>query len=264
MILSSWGLVALCRASSSCMRPSWTRWARCWSKVCMPRAPPSWRACLISSMRSGSLMHSRTVGVPSMISRPRTRPPPTLGRRRWLTMPTMLSERPWRIWSRSWGAKKSMMRLTLRMASWVCRVLKTRWPVWAALRAASTVSLSRISPMRMTSGSWRMLARRPLAKLMVSRPSSRWLIMAMRSLWRTSMGSSRVTMLTGWVALMWSRRLARVVVLPLPVGPVTRIRPRSCCASCSKVSTGRPSCWKVGMGLSSMTRMIRPMLPRCQ
>lgn len=48
-----------------------------------------------------------------------------------------------------------MIRSTVCTALTVCRVLKTRWPVSAALRAASIVSASRISPMRITSGLWR-------------------------------------------------------------------------------------------------------------
>ncbi len=50
-------------------------------------------------------------------------------------------------------------------ASLVCRVLKTRWPVRAERMAMSAVSRSRISPTMMMSGSWRRMARRPLAKV---------------------------------------------------------------------------------------------------
>ena len=53
------------------------------------------------------------------------------------------------------SGKKSMMRLIVSVASMVCSVLITKWPVWAAVSAAETVSGSRISPMRMSSGSWR-------------------------------------------------------------------------------------------------------------
>ena len=49
-------------------------------------------------------------------------------------------------------------------ASIVCSVLKTRWPVSAALSAISTVARSRISPTRITFGAWRKAARKPLAK----------------------------------------------------------------------------------------------------
>jgi len=40
-------------------------------------------------------------------------------------------------------------------ASRVCRVDSTMWPVIAARSPISAVSRSRISPIRMTSGSWR-------------------------------------------------------------------------------------------------------------
>ena len=51
------------------------------------------------------------------------------------------------------------MRFTVSVVSTVWRVESTRWPVSAAARAADTVSVSRISPMRMTSGSSRIAAR---------------------------------------------------------------------------------------------------------
>ena len=54
-----------------------------------------------------------------------------------------------------YSGKKSMMRLIVSVASIVCSVLSTKWPIWAAVSAAETVSWSRISPMRMSSGSWR-------------------------------------------------------------------------------------------------------------
>ncbi|MNW08282.1 hypothetical protein D3C71_2050420 [compost metagenome] len=50
-------------------------------------------------------------------------------------------------------------------ASLVCSVESTRWPVSAAWIAISAVSRSRISPTMMMSGSWRISARTPLAKL---------------------------------------------------------------------------------------------------
>ena len=50
-------------------------------------------------------------------------------------------------------------------ASFVWMVLTTRWPVMEACMAMSAVSLSRISPTMMTSGSWRKNARIALAKV---------------------------------------------------------------------------------------------------
>ena len=56
-------------------------------------------------------------------------------------------------------------------------VANTRWPVSAAVSAVEIVSRSRISPTRITSGSWRSAARSASAKLVASDPISRWLTM---------------------------------------------------------------------------------------
>ena len=61
-----------------------------------------------------------------------------------------------------------MMRLIVSVASSVCRVEKTRWPVSAARSAVSIVSKSRISPTRMTSGSCRSALRSACANDRVS------------------------------------------------------------------------------------------------
>ncbi len=70
-----------------------------------------------------------------------------------------------------------MMRSIVCGALWVWSVAKTRWPVSAAVSAVEIVSRSRISPTRITSGSWRSAARSASAKLGVSGPISRWLTM---------------------------------------------------------------------------------------
>ena len=114
----------------------------------------------------------------------------------------------------SCSGKKSTMRLIVSGASIVCSVESTRWPVSAADRAARTVSMSRISPTRMTSGSWRIAARRAEVKSAVSWRISRWETIAFLSWCRISIGSSIVTMLTSRYVLMRStidgerRRLA--------------------------------------------------------
>ena len=115
----------------------------------------------------------------------------------------------------------------------------TKWPVSAAASAAFTVSWSRISPMRMTSGSWRMAARIAVTKSSVSTRTSRWLTIASLSKCSTSIGSSIVTTCTSLLALMWSIIPASVVVFPEPVGPVTSTSPRG--SMDSEASTaGRP------------------------
>ena len=62
-------------------------------------------------------------------------------------------------------AEIEQARDTVATASLVCSVLSTRWPVCAAWTAISAVSRSRISPTRMTSGSWRRMERSVPAKV---------------------------------------------------------------------------------------------------
>ena len=85
----------------------------------------------------------------------------------------------------------SIRRVIADGASLVCSVERTRWPVSAASTAICAVSRSRISPTMMTSGSARIIARRPLAKV---RPAwsltCTWVI---PSIWRST-GSSMVMM----------------------------------------------------------------------
>ena len=124
-----------------------------------------------------------------------------------------------------------MMRLIVSDASTVCSVESTRWPVSAALSAVWTVSSSRISPTRITSGSWRSTRRSARLKEAVSWPTSRWLTIELRSRCRNSIGSSIVTMCLDIVRFMWSIIAASVVDLPEPVVPVSRMIPRSSSAS---------------------------------
>ena len=68
------------------------------------------------------------------------------------------------------GGNIATMRMMVLCASGVCSVEMSRWPVSAAFMAVSIVSASRISPIRITSGSWRSAARSPMRKLSVSSP----------------------------------------------------------------------------------------------
>src|SRR6267142_4115807 len=119
-----------------------------------------------------------------------------------------------------------MIRLMVCAAELVCRVPNVRWPVSAMRNAASIVSRSRISPMSTTSGSWRSTDLSAALKECVSANSSRWLTMQLLWPCRYSTGSSMVTMWPLSSLLILSIIAARVVDLPEPVGPVTRIRPR--------------------------------------
>ena len=117
---------------------------------------------------------------------------------------------------------------------------KTRWPVSAAVSAVEIVSRSRISPTRITSGSWRSAARRASANVVASGPISRWLTMHRLCRCRNSIGSSIVRMCSARLRLISSIIAASVVDLPEPVGPVTRTRPRGFSASWCSVD-GMPS-----------------------
>src|SRR5204863_9797 len=77
----------------------------------------------------------------------------TLRARRWAT--TSTSEEA----TRNGGTPMSMSRATVDGESLVCRVENTRCPVSAARIEICAVSRSRVSPTRITSGSWRRNAR---------------------------------------------------------------------------------------------------------
>ena len=155
-----------------------------------------------------------------------------------------------------------MMRLTVSGASTVCSVESTRWPVSAADSAVCTVSSSRISPTRITSGSWRSTRRRARLKDAVSWPTSRWLMIELRSRCRNSIGSSIVTMCLCIVRFMWSIIAASVVDLPEPVVPVSRMIPRSSLAS-EVTASGRPSS-STDLIMTGMARMTIEIEPRCR
>jgi hypothetical protein len=125
------------------------------------------------------------------------------------------------------------MAITRRIvlcASGVCSVENSRWPVSAAFIAVSTVSASRSSPMRITSGSCRSAARSPVRKLSVSKPISRCVTELRTSACRNSIGFSSVTMCFSARSFTWRTIAASVVDLPEPVTPVTSTMPRSALA----------------------------------
>ena len=101
--------------------------------------------------------------------------------------------------TRKGSTPMSISRVMALAASLVCRVENTRWPVSADWMAISAVSMSRISPTRITSGSWRTMVRRPLAKV---RP-----ILGLTCIWLMpfiwySIGSSTVMMFTSGLLRM--------------------------------------------------------------
>ncbi len=168
-------------------------------------------------------------------------------------------------WSRicfCWcGGKTATMRLIVSVASIVWSVEKTRWPVSAATSAVSTVSKSRISPTRMTSGSWRRAARIAAANDRVSTSSSRWLMIDFLSRWRNSTGSSTVMMCSARTELMKSIIAASEVDFPEPVVPVTRTSPRVSSQIFSRTGGRRSSrTFRIRAGI---TRHTIPTVPRC-
>ena len=133
-----------------------------------------------------------------------------------------------------------MIRLIVCAAEFVCSVASVKWPVSAIFSADSTVSRSRISPISTMSGSSRKAALSAFEKLPVSLWTSRWLTRQPLCWWMYSIGSSIVRMWSFRSMLILSIIAASVVDLPLPVGPVTRTRPRGFSASVDS-TIGNPS-----------------------
>ena len=77
-----------------------------------------------------------------------------------MTIPWIVAASWTRICSCCAAGKTSIRRSIVEGASCVWRVAKTRWPVSAAVIAVEIVSRSRISPRRITSGSWRSAPRK--------------------------------------------------------------------------------------------------------
>ncbi len=109
-----------------------------------------------------------TAGEASIISQAGIKPPLMPGTSRWDTIPNNEPESWALIWFCCSAGKLSTIRWIVWLAELVCRVAKTRWPVSAAVMAVDIVSGSRISPTIITSGSWRKVERRALAKLKAS------------------------------------------------------------------------------------------------
>jgi len=163
---------------------------------------------------------------PSRISNAGMRPVPTFFKSCCATTARTVSARTMRICSCSLAGKASMIRSTAFAAEFVCSVAKTSSPVSAAVRAIRIVSRSRISPTRRQSGSSRIAAFTPSAKVVTSGPISRWVKIDLSSVCTNSIGSSIVTTCRESLRFTRSRIAASVVDFPLPVGPVTRMSPR--------------------------------------
>ncbi len=115
----------------------------------------------------------------------------------------------------------SSSRIGVEIASLVCSVVSTMWPVIAARSPVSTVSRSRISPTSTMSGSCRKVERKTLANVSpILSLTCTWLMPGRRY----STGSSTVMILVSGLFISLSAPYS-VVVLPEPVGPVTSNMP---------------------------------------
>ena len=113
------------------------------------------------------------------------------------------------------------MLWTAPAAEGACSEASTRWPLLAARTAVSAVTGSRISPIMITSGDWRSTLRSNSG----NPTSALGLICDCRSpATAYSIGSSMVLIFRSPL-FRCLRQPYRVVVLPDPVGPLTRIRP---------------------------------------
>ena len=135
----------------------------------------------------------------------------------------------------------------------------TWWPVSAARKAILIVSLSRSSPTRITSGSCRKACLSPCSNEGVSWPSSSCETMAFWLVCMYSTGSSMVMILQRKEPLIRSTIAAKVVLLPLPVVPVSSVIPRSdSVISRRTVGSFRSSSVRI---LSWMVHALSPAFP---
>src|SRR6058998_1457368 len=170
-------------------------------------------------------------------------------------------DRRWRTSSCWCGGKNEITRLIVCVASVVCSVENTRCPVSAAFSTVSSVSMSRISPIRITSGACRSTWRKAALNDSVSFPTSRCEMLARLSRCRNSIGSSIVMMLTRRFVLMWLIIAASAVDFPDPVTPVTSTSPRGR-RPISSSTGGRFRSWIV-LTSYGMARKANATVPRC-
>ena len=118
------------------------------------------------------------------------------------------------------GGNAPTSRSTVRVAPSVWSVASTKCPVSAAVSASEIVSVSRSSPITITSGSSRSAPRSARANDSVCLLTWRWFTMQRRDGWRYSIGSSIVSMCSARSSLIRLTSAASVAVLPQRVGPV--------------------------------------------
>jgi hypothetical protein len=142
--------------------------------------------------------------------------------------------------------KKLMMRSMVWLALFACSVPRHRCPVSANAIACSMVSVSRISPIRITSGACRKVFLSALCQECVSMPTSRCVISDCCELvHELDRVLDRDDVPALEERLRWSIIAASEVDLPEPVAPTTSTRPRLVMTISLSVS-GKPSVSKFG------------------
>src|SRR5881397_2578540 len=245
------------------MTPAWYQASNDWSKDCMPYCtdPSAIRSGMLSCLVR-SRMLSWTAAVLIRISDAGMRPRPSLrGTRRSDTTAERAVDKRWRTSSCWCGGKNEITRVIVWVASVVCSVENTRCPVSAAFSAVSSVSISRISPIRITSGACRSTWRKAALNDSVSFPTSRCEMLARLSRCRNSIGSSIVMMLTRRFVLMWLIIAASAVDFPDPVTPVTSTSPRGRRPISS--STGGRFRSRIVLTSYGIDRNANATVPRC-
>ena len=139
-----------------------------------------------------------------------------------------------------------MMRSSVSAQLFACSVAMHKWPVPASAKAASMVSRSRISPTKMTSGADLTALRKARAKDLVSRPTSRWLMIDFLLVCRNSIGSSIVKIWSDEVSLRKLIIAASVVDFPAPAAPTIKMSPRLSITS-SLSTSGMPRSSSLGI-----------------
>ena len=121
----------------------------------------------------------------------------------WDWIPMRLSESLSAILCSIFVGKKDINLLKLWLAELVCKVLKTRCPLSARLRTVSAVSVSRISPTKMISGSSLITAFSAFLNDQVSCPTCLCEILHLSPSKIYSIGSSMVMMFSFLVLLIY-------------------------------------------------------------
>src|SRR6267142_1737469 len=121
--------------------------------------------------------------------------------------------------------------------------------------------MSRISPIRITSGACRSTWRNAALNDRVSFPTSRCEMLARLSRCRNSIGSSIVMMFTRRLVLMWLIIAASAVDFPDPVTPVTSPSPRG--RNPSSSSTAGRFRSRIVLTSYGMARNANATVPRC-